>query len=111
MHGHGGNAEKHLAYLNDNIRYQLDEAAHAGLSEFLRRAAEAGLIPDTTLQLRGQAEAPRKPQRRSVDALLDYAADGGRLSVQDALWLGEEADTHELGLAADLRRKALHPEE
>jgi cyclic dehypoxanthinyl futalosine synthase len=111
MHGHGGDADKHLAYLTDNIRYDLDEAAQAGLHEFLRRAAEAGLIPESQLRLIGQAELPVRPQRRSVDALLEYAADGGRLSVQDALWLGEEADTHELGLAADLRRKALHPEE
>ena len=114
MRGHGGQAEAHLTYLNDSIRYDLDGAALAGMREFLRRAAEAGLLPDADLRFVGQpqpAHTERAPQRRSVDALLEYAADGGRLSVEDALWLGREADTHELGLAADLRRKALHPEE
>ncbi|HET8939642.1 MAG TPA: cyclic dehypoxanthinyl futalosine synthase [Polyangiales bacterium] len=111
MRGHGGEAEKHLAYLTDNIRYVLDEAAQAGLHEFLRRAAEAGLIPECNLRVAGQAERPARTQRRSLDALLEYAADGGRLSVQDAMWLGQEAETHELGLAADMRRKALHPDE
>ena len=114
MRGHGGQAEAHLTYLNDSIRYDLDGAALAGMREFLRRAAEAGLLPDADLRFVGQpqpAHTERAPQRRSVDSLLEYAADGGRLSVEDALWLGREADTHELGLAADLRRKALHPEE
>ena len=114
MRGHGGQAEAHLTYLNDSIRYDLDGAALAGMREFLRRAAEAGLLPDAELRFVGQpqpAHTERAPQRRSVDSLLEYAADGGRLSVEDALWLGREADTHELGLAADLRRKALHPEE
>lgn len=113
MRGHGGNAEEHLAYLNHSIRYELDEPALQGLREFLRRAAEAGLLPDAELRFVGTPEPRRKPapQRRSIDALLDYAASGGRLSVEDALWLGQDAPTHELGLAADLRRKALHPEE
>jgi cyclic dehypoxanthinyl futalosine synthase len=111
MRGHGGDADKHLAYLTDNIRYDFDEAAQAGLHEFLRRAADAGLIPAGDLRLRDQPAMEPRAQRRSVDALLEYAADGGRLSVEDALWLGREADTHELGLAADMRRKALHPEE
>jgi len=113
MRGHGGDAENHLSYLTENIRYDFDEAAQAGLHEFLRRASEAGLIPSGDLRLHGQPEVAvqAKSQRRSLDALLEYAADGGRLSVQDAMWLGQEADTHELGLAADMRRKALHPEE
>ncbi|HEY2733117.1 MAG TPA: cyclic dehypoxanthinyl futalosine synthase, partial [Polyangiales bacterium] len=80
----------------------------------LRRGAEAGLLPDADLRFVGDAlpaSSARRPQRRSLDALLEHAADGGRLSVEDALWLGREAPTHELGLAADQRRKALHPDE
>jgi len=114
MHGHGGDADEHLAYLNGSIRYVLDESALAGLREFLRRAAHAKLLPESELRFVGSAHesrATRLPQRRSIDALLEYAADGGRLSVEDALWLGNEADSHELGLAADARRKSLHPDE
>jgi len=116
--GHGGDAEAHLTYLTHSIRYGLDERAQAGLAEFLRRAAAARLLPESELRFVGQAApsivtpgARPNGQRRSLDALLEYAADGGRLSVEDALWLGREADTHELGLAADMRRKALHPDE
>jgi cyclic dehypoxanthinyl futalosine synthase len=111
MHGHGGQAAAHLAYLTQSIRYVLDESALAGLREFLRRAALAGLVPETELRFVGAPAPQRLPQRASVDALLDYAAQGGRLSLEDALWLGHEAPTHELGLTADQRRKTLHPDE
>jgi cyclic dehypoxanthinyl futalosine synthase len=111
MHGHGGEAATHLDYLTRSIRYVLDERALAGLREFLRRGAEAGLLPETELRFAGQPMPERLPQRSSIDALLEHAAVGGRLSLEDALWLGHEAATHELGLAADQRRKALHPDE
>ena len=111
MHGHGGVAATHLDYLTRSIRYALDERALAGLREFLRRGALAGLLPETELRFVAQPVPERLPQRRSVDALLEHAALGGRLSLEDALWLGHEASTHELGLTADARRKALHPDE
>jgi cyclic dehypoxanthinyl futalosine synthase len=110
--GHGGDPERYQAYLDRSIRYPLDEYALTGLREFLRRAAEAKLLPEGELRFVGETApfTPRAKQRESVETLLDYAADGGRLSVEDALWLGREAQTHELGMAADLRRQALHPE-
>jgi cyclic dehypoxanthinyl futalosine synthase len=111
MHGHGGDAEAHLSYVTHSIRYALDASAIAGLREFLRRGAAAGLLPETELRFVDEPAPERLPQRRSMDALLEHAADGGRLSVQDALWLGHEAPIHELGLAADQRRRALHPDE
>ncbi|MEY4578062.1 MAG: hypothetical protein RL701_2765, partial [Pseudomonadota bacterium] len=116
LHSHGGDLAAHLGYLNHSIRYALDESAQAGLREFLRRAAEAKLLPDAELRFFGETTPATgsgavHQQRRSIDALLEYAADGGRLSVEDALWLGRDANTHELGLAADMRRKALHPDE
>jgi cyclic dehypoxanthinyl futalosine synthase len=106
--GHGGDPIAHAAYLTNSIRYQLDDAALAGLREFLRRAAEAKLLPESELRFVGEAAPARLPHRRSIDSLLDYAADGGRLSFEDAMRLGSEAPTHDLGLAADLRRRALH---
>ncbi len=106
--GHGGDAQAHEAYLTHSIRYQLDDAALAGLREFLRRAAEAKLLPQTELRFVGEDAPVRLPHRRSIDSLLDYAAQGGRLSFEDAMRLGEEAPTHDLGLAADLRRRELH---
>ena len=107
--GHGGEPEEHARYLREAIRFQFDDAALAGLREFLRRAAEAGLLPPTSLRFVGD-DTPAV-SARSIDALLEHAAQGGRLSFADAMRLGEQAPTHALGLAADQRRRALHPDE
>ncbi len=45
----------------------------------------------------------------SLDHLLSKAADGRRLSVDEALQLAGDASLADLGLAADLRRNQLHP--
>lgn len=42
------------------------------------------------------------------DKLLDQAAEGARLSAEDALLLYEHADLHRLGAAADTRARAIH---
>jgi cyclic dehypoxanthinyl futalosine synthase len=109
--GRGGDASSHLAYMTRSIRYKLDDAALEGLREFLRRAAEQKLLPPTELCFVGEPRVQALPHRRSIDDLLEYAADGGRLSFEDAIRLGRDAGLHELGLAADARRKALHPDE
>jgi cyclic dehypoxanthinyl futalosine synthase len=108
--GRGGDPKDHLAYLTHSIRYRLDDAALAGLREFLRRAAEAKLLPPTELRFVGEAPPQPAAHRRSIDSLLEHAARGGRLSFEDAIRLGREAPLHDLGLAADHRRKQLHPD-
>jgi cyclic dehypoxanthinyl futalosine synthase len=45
----------------------------------------------------------------NLDRLLSKAADGRRLSVDDALHLAADASLTDLGLAADARRNQLHP--
>ena len=45
----------------------------------------------------------------TLDRLLSKAADGRRLSVDEALQLAGEASLADLGLAADVRRNQLHP--
>jgi cyclic dehypoxanthinyl futalosine synthase len=108
--GHGGDASAHLSYMTSSIRYELDDPAIAGLREFLRRAAEQRLLPPAELRFLGSRGDAPLAHRRSIDDLLDYAAAGGRLSFEDAMRLGREAPLHDLGLAADARRKALHPD-
>ncbi|HET6335788.1 MAG TPA: cyclic dehypoxanthinyl futalosine synthase [Polyangiales bacterium] len=110
--GHGGDPAAHLDYLNDAIRYVLDDRALEGLREFYRRAAEAGLLPETQIRFVGESapRAARKPEHATIDGLLEYSSDGGRLSFEDAMWLGREAPVHDLGVAADYRRRALHPD-
>ncbi len=110
--GRGGQAQSHLSYMTQSIRYQLDARALEGLREFLRRAAEHKLLPPAELRFVGRAEQTAPvPHRAGIDELLEYAAAGGRLSFEDAMRLGARAPLHELGLAADARRKALHPDQ
>ena len=45
----------------------------------------------------------------SLVSLLERAADGGRLSFDDGVRLYNEADLHDLGMAAHARRMQLHP--
>ena len=47
----------------------------------------------------------------SLAELLDRAATGGRLSVEEAVRLYGEASLHELGSAAHARRLAMHPDD
>jgi cyclic dehypoxanthinyl futalosine synthase len=109
--GRGGDAESHLHYMTRSIRYTLGEPELAGLREFLRLAAEHKLLPPAELRFVGEARQEPMPHRRTPDDLLEHAAAGGRLSFEDAMRLGTEAPLHDLGLAADARRKALHPDE
>jgi cyclic dehypoxanthinyl futalosine synthase len=106
---HGGEPSEHERYLTDSIRYPLDDAAIAGLREFLRRAAEAKLLPSCELRFVGDRPSSAPP--RPIDDLLEFAANGGRLSFEEAMRLASDAPLHELGIAADMRRRALHPED
>jgi cyclic dehypoxanthinyl futalosine synthase len=115
----GGDAAQHVAYMTHSIKYELDERALLGLREFLRRAAELKLLPETELRFTDASDGDDVGTRptvsarpeRSIDDLLEYAAAGGRLSFEDAMRLGRDAPLHDLGLAADARRKGLHPDE
>jgi cyclic dehypoxanthinyl futalosine synthase len=104
----GGDAAGYERYLREDIHYELDDAALAGLREFFARAAEARLLPACEPRLAGASTRASAP--RSIDAVLDLAAEGARLSFDDALRVAQEAPTVDLGLAADARRLALHPE-
>lgn len=50
---HGGEAEWHLRYLTEHIRYRLDERFEAGLREFLDRAAAEKLLDPVTVRFAG----------------------------------------------------------
>jgi len=90
--------ESERRYLFENIRYDLDDDARAGLARFFVEAAKASLLP------------PVSPPC-SLDTLLQRAADGERLSVAEGVRLLAEASLFDLGLAADAVRKRKHPED
>ena len=118
--------ENHYAnYLRRNIRYGLTTHQREGLVEFLTRAREAGLLEVPGLSAEDPihvefagTSAPeeletarrRRAEPMDVDALLERAAEGGRLDLAEGIFLYEHADVMALGEAADRRRKALHPE-
>lgn len=115
------------SYLQHNIRYQLGAEELSGATAFFERAFNAGLSPRkaalrffddgrperpiTTVRTAPPLPVPRTgtdhPQK-SLDALLTDAAAGQRLGWGDALRLYDKASTIDLGMAADLRRQALH---
>ncbi len=51
----------------------------------------------------------RTTASRTIDSILDDAATGQRISVEDALLLAEKASLADLGMGANQRRQSLHP--
>jgi cyclic dehypoxanthinyl futalosine synthase len=123
---HDQEPETMVRYLERCIRYDLGATEQRGLRDFLRRCAQAELLPKTGLrfypavegrdgQVSHESERVFETERRfktseSLDNLLSKGAQGDRLSPEQALRLETEAPPDELLLAADLRRRALHPE-
>ena len=99
--------EADRAYLQNAIRYDLDDRALMGLRRFVALAQGAGLFGPGDLCLYGPSERSRP--RVSVDALLAKAVSGERLSREDALRLGADASGPDLAAAADERRGKLLP--
>jgi cyclic dehypoxanthinyl futalosine synthase len=107
----GGEPEYYRRYLTRRIRYGLGPYELAGVEAFLERAAGAGLLPPTRLRFADDVVKTRRIRRQvSLDVALQKGADGKRLDPDEAELLDEKGPLLELGLAADLRRRALHPE-
>ncbi len=107
----GGDPEKYRRYLGQRIRYGLGPYELQGLEAFLGKVAEYGF--GTTTALRFADDHVRSARTRrpvSLDTALQKGADGERLDHDEAELLDEKAPLLELGLAADLRRRALHPD-
>ena len=106
----GGDPERYRRYLTQKIRYGLGPHELEGLETFLARAVGAGLVPPTRLRFADDVVRTRRIRRAvSVDTALQKGADGERLDADEAEALDEKAPLLELGLAADARRRALHP--
>ncbi|HET7825062.1 MAG TPA: cyclic dehypoxanthinyl futalosine synthase [Anaeromyxobacter sp.] len=107
----GGDAEKYRRYLTQRIRYGLGPYELQGLEAFLERAAAKGFLPPMKLRFVDDVVKSHRTRRRvSLDTALQKGAEGERLDADEAELLDEKAPLLELGLAADLRRRALHPE-
>jgi len=100
-------------YLTENIHYGFGAGELCGAAAFVDRAHAAGLLPRKPPLLFYAGEArPRGPghaENRSMDSLLADAAACARLSFEDGVRLYESASLHDLGRAADARRRLLHP--
>jgi chorismate dehydratase len=100
-------AGKDLAYLTQNLRYALDDAALTGLRRFGALAHRAGLLPREDLELYGPPS--RRLARPAVDWMLSRLLDGGALPVAELATLWTHAAVAELFAAADLVRRATFP--
>ncbi len=106
----GADPERYRRYLTQRLRYGLGPHELQGVEAFLARAAELGFAPPTTLRFADDViRRPRARHRASLDTALQKGADGERLDAEEAELLDERAPLLELGLAADARRRALHP--
>ena len=106
----GGDPERYRRYLTQRIRYGLGPYELEGLEAFLERAAAKGFLPP--MKLRFVDDVVRRAHTRravSLDTALAKGAAGERLDADEAELLDEKAPLLELGLAADARRRALHP--
>jgi cyclic dehypoxanthinyl futalosine synthase len=107
----GGDPERYRRYLTHRIRYGLGPYELQGLEAFLGRAASLGFAPETRLRFADDLVKTVRARRHvSLDAALQKGADGERLDFDEAELLDEKAPLLELGLAADARRRALHPD-
>ncbi|HET9595347.1 MAG TPA: cyclic dehypoxanthinyl futalosine synthase [Anaeromyxobacteraceae bacterium] len=107
----GGDPERYRRYLTHRLRYGLGPYELLGLEAFLARAAELGFLPETKLRFADDRVRTSRVRRQvSLDTALQKGADGERLDRDEAELLDEKAPLLELGLAADARRRALHPD-
>lgn len=107
----GGDPERYRRYLTQRIRYGLGPYELQGLEAFLERAAEKGFLPPMKLRFVDDVVRTRRTRRAvSLDTALQKGADGERLDADEAELLDEKAPLLDLGLAADQRRRTLHPE-
>jgi cyclic dehypoxanthinyl futalosine synthase len=107
----GGDPERYRRYLTHRIRYGLGPHELLGLEAFLAKAAQKGFLPPTTFRFASDVVRTHRARRRvSVETALQKGADGERLDADEAEALDQEAPLLDLGLAADQRRRALHPD-
>ncbi len=107
----GGDPEKYRRYLTQRIRYGVGPYEMTGMETFLRLAAEKGFLPPTVVRYADDRVTTKRARRVvSVDTALAKGAAGERLDADEAERLDEQAPLLELGLAADARRRALHPD-
>jgi cyclic dehypoxanthinyl futalosine synthase len=107
----GGDPERYRRYLTQRIRYGLGPHELDGLEAFLARAAEKGFLPPMKLRFVDDVVRTKRARRAvSLDTALQKGADGERLDADEAELLDEKAPLLDLGLAADARRRALHPD-
>jgi cyclic dehypoxanthinyl futalosine synthase len=107
----GGDPERYRRYLTHRLRYSLGPHELEGLETFFAKAAERGFLPPARLRFADDVVRSRHVRRQvSLDTALQKGADGERLDPDEAELLDEKAPLLDLGLAADQRRRALHPE-
>ncbi|WP_242342106.1 cyclic dehypoxanthinyl futalosine synthase [Anaeromyxobacter terrae] len=107
----GGDPERYRRYLTQRIRYGLGPHELDGLEAFLGKAAAKGFLPPMKLRFVDDVVRSKRTRRVvSLDTALQKGADGERLDADEAELLDEKAPLLELGLAADARRRALHPD-
>ncbi len=119
---HAFNRDRAEEYVNSCILYRLGEDERRSMVEFQRLASNHGFLPFsltnifepflTAASSNGRLRpVPPRLQLISLDRILSDSSSGRRISVDSAIRMATEASLTDLGLAADIRRRALfeHP--
>ena len=113
---HGLTKEDVHRYFAENLHFHLGPGERLGLNSFQEKAAAIGLAPksnltDAKLTIDSHANTDMiAPANVSIDAILDKAIAGDRLTAADALSLLESNDLAAIGAAADQVSRRIHPE-
>jgi cyclic dehypoxanthinyl futalosine synthase len=107
----GVDGETYRRYFHQNIHYGLGAAELCGATAFFERAHRAGILKSKPALRLYPGKVRRKPVPAgpSLDHLLAKAAAGDRLAFEDGVRLYQSASLFDLGQAADIRRRQLHP--
>jgi cyclic dehypoxanthinyl futalosine synthase len=107
----GVDVDLYRRYLCHNIHYRLGAAELCGAAAFFERSRRAGILNRKPVLKLYPGKVHRKALAvgRSLDRLLSDAASGERLALDDGIRLYESASLYDLGRAADVRRRLLHP--
>jgi len=106
---HGLTVPDCLSYFADHLHYTLRQGEREGMALFAERATALGL-----LEPRVNNTVPKKVKPRgaamSIEAILEKAVGGARLTHAEGVSLLESRDLSAIGRAADEVSRRLHPE-
>jgi len=106
---HGWEREDAERYIESCIDYRTDDTALESIRSLVQQAAKRRLLANVELDT--QQRKTFSVKTPAVDVILDRAALGERISVEEGLVLAANASLADMSLAADERRALFHQDD